>query len=30
MSEAAGADAFIVKAGDFKAQLKSKLQEWFG
>ena len=30
MSQAAGADAFIVKSGDFHARLKVKLQEWFG
>jgi len=30
MSRAAGADAFIVKSGDLHAQLKVKLQEWFG
>lgn len=30
MSEAAGADAFIVKTGDLYAQLKTKLQECFG
>jgi DNA-binding NarL/FixJ family response regulator len=30
MSEAAGADAFIVKSGDLRDQLKAKLQEWFG
>ncbi len=30
MSTDAGADAFVVKSGDLHAQLKSKLQEWFG
>jgi DNA-binding NarL/FixJ family response regulator len=30
MCAAAGADAFIVKSGDFPTQLKSKLHEWFG
>jgi membrane protein DedA with SNARE-associated domain/DNA-binding NarL/FixJ family response regulator len=30
ISKAAGADAFIVKSGDLHAQLKVRLQEWFG
>ena len=30
MSKTAGADAFIVKSGGLHAQLRSKLQEWFG
>lgn len=30
MSKAAGADAYIVKSEDLGAQLRSKLQEWFG
>jgi len=30
ISKAAGADAFIVKSGDLRAQLRAKLQEWFG
>jgi DNA-binding NarL/FixJ family response regulator len=30
MSIAAGADALIVKSGILRAQLKSKLREWFG
>ncbi len=30
MCKAAGADAFIVKAGDLCAELRSKLKEWFG
>ena len=30
LSKAVGADAFIVKSRDLHAQLKSKLQEWFG
>jgi CheY-like chemotaxis protein len=30
MSQAAGADAFIVKSEDLCAQLRSKLKEWFG
>lgn len=30
MSKAAGADAFIVKSGNLHAQLRLKLQEWFG
>ncbi len=30
MCQAAGADAFIVKAGDLEVQLRSNLLEWFG
>ena len=30
ISKAAGADAFVVKAADLEAQLRSKLEEWFG
>jgi DNA-binding NarL/FixJ family response regulator len=30
MSTAAGADAFVLKSGELHAQLKAKLQEWFG
>ena len=29
-TEAAGADGLVVKSADLGAQLKSKLQEWFG
>jgi len=30
MSKAAGADAFIVKASDLEAKIRSHLRDWFG